>query len=585
MNYTDEYNVESIKKIAKENFNVEHLFPIQLFIIYNLLHKKPSPAHTLATKHNTENTSLPEDIDDALYYKKYQIIILPTGMGKTLCFQIPALLSKKPTLVIYPLLSLIHDQFHRFHNAIPTKVLVGGMPYAQTEEILEQTQKGTIKCILSNPETILAYKKKLQNIQFSSIILDEAHCISKWGLSFRPSYANIGNMLSHMNFEYIAAFTATASHTVIEDITRLAFHNERPYIVNEDANRKNISYSALHCIHKDRALLSLLSTPKHKKNSTEKDNTHTYSDSSHSTSQAQEVPAYLPCQSNFSTIERPAIIFCNNRKECRRLALLLHDTLQDNEIYFYHAGLSKEEKKNIEQWFFTSENGVLVSTCAYGMGVDKSNIRTVIHVDNFTDIESYLQESGRAGRDRNPAKAIQLCTVNDISYTILNTSMTARSNKDIATTLQKKTHSLFEQYLLATACRRTFLIEALQSECSFCEGCDSCKGNNCTVSPELLLLLQCIETYAGMYSAHYFTHNNLNHIFSEPQHTSNTLLSLVMHMFSTWTTPQIQTCISNLQTLNIIKKGKFLWKDRLFLTKKGKQFLRLLKAYNEKKNY
>ncbi|MDR1637168.1 MAG: RecQ family ATP-dependent DNA helicase [Treponema sp.] len=304
-----------------------------------------------------------------------QIVILPTGAGKSLCFQLPAMLMEGPTLVIYPILSLMADQERRLRErGFSPVVLRGGQEREEREAVWEKLRSGRSKFIIANPEVLLTPRvmDRLGSIKIVHTVVDEAHCVSEWGESFRPSYLEISRIIGAAGSPVVTAFTATASAPVLEKIGKYIFGGEARQIVG-NPDRSNITYRAKGCIVRDLAVRDLLlANP------------------------------------------RPAIVFCSSRPGTEKLARYLRNEFADmgipwyREIRFYHAGLNREEKKEIEDWFFHNPDGVLVSTCAYGMGVDKADIRTVIHRDCSPSVEAYLQESGRAGRDGLQSNAILL---------------------------------------------------------------------------------------------------------------------------------------------------------------------------------
>jgi ATP-dependent DNA helicase RecQ len=406
-----EYN--SIDEMARKMFGVPYLFPYQRLVIMNLLEAAEA-----------------DEEDDRLALGR-QIVILPTGAGKSLCFQLPSLLLSGPTVVIYPTLSLMADQKRRLQERGLAPILLrGGQQPEERRALWEKVQTGESRLIISNPETLLSVRERLPELGVAHIVIDEAHCVSEWGESFRPDYLRLSEIIDAVTTPerrpLISAFTATASAPVLEKIDRSIFGEMRAHRVIGNVDRSNIYYAAQGCLLRDMAVRDML-----RSNST------------------------------------PAIVFCSSRAGSEKLARYLRNELRDKGVRFYHAGLSREEKALVEEWYFKNPSGVLVATCAYGMGVDKADIRTVIHRDCPPSVEAYLQESGRAGRDGLPSKALLLWGPNDESAPARTTAGKAR----------------FEELLRyardSGGCRRTALLKLLGYEgtsvpesgcCDVCEG-------------------------------------------------------------------------------------------------------------------
>lgn len=343
-----------------------------------------------------------------------QAVILPTGAGKSLCFQLPAALLPHPTLVIYPLRSLTADQKRRCGQAgLETVVLQGGQTKAQRRQVWNDLASGRVRMILSNPETLAGsgVLEELKRYRLSHAVIDEAHCVELWGTSFRPGYRQLGEVLSQLGVPRITAFTATASDRIVGDWSTSIFGGRDFALIRASADRPNLDFS-------QEAYLSLRSS----------------------------LPRALLRE------QRPAVVFCRSREQVRRWAHHLNRTTA-LDVRFYHAGLTREEKASVEAWFFASPDGVLFATNAYGMGVDKGNIRTVFHLNRPPGPEDYLQEAGRAGRDGGRARAILLVPSN-------------RETRE-------------------EACRRARLLEAFGEEAPACSGCDVCRGQVGMVPPEV----------------------------------------------------------------------------------------------------
>jgi ATP-dependent DNA helicase RecQ len=280
--------------------------------------------------------------------------------------------------------------------------------------------------------------ERLRSLRIFHIVIDEAHCVSEWGESFRPAYLRLREIVEAAGhtaegmagtLPLVTAFTATASAPVLEKIERHVFGVPVHRIVG-NPDRSNISYAALGCILRDLAVRDLLLAG-----------------------------------------ERPAIVFCSSRPGTEDLARRLREETNDAEIRFYHAGLERGEKTMVEQWFLGNPRGILIATCAYGMGVDKADIRTVIHRDCPPSVEAYLQESGRAGRDGAPSRAILLWGPGD--------ERELRRTKTEAA--RRRLSALLGYARDGSRCRRAALLALLdyegETESPEDHCCDVCDGN------------------------------------------------------------------------------------------------------------
>jgi len=395
---------DPVADLAAERFGVKYLFPLQRLVIANVLDAA--------------------ERDE----RQRQIALLPTGFGKSLCFQLPALLLPGPTIAVYPLLALIEDQRRRLEAAgVACAVFRGGMPEGERKEAEEALSSGRAKLVLTNPESLKGRLLDfLAGLGPSHVAVDEAHCVSEWGETFRPAYLELGRAIASLAPRAVTAFTATASPPVLEAVSRILFGGEPATLVDADADRPNIHYSVARSLSRERTVESLI-----------------------------------------ARLERPAIVFASSREGVQILAELLRSRLGTREVRFYHAGLGRDEKENTEKWFYGSEGGILTATCAYGMGVDKRNIRTVIHYEPPPSVEAYLQESGRAGRDGLPARAVL----------ILGPDLRGAPAREEDQARRARREALVRCAEDPSGCRREAYLGLLGAELrSPCEGCDVCDG-------------------------------------------------------------------------------------------------------------
>jgi ATP-dependent DNA helicase RecQ len=441
-------NTDFLGGTAKKLFGFSYLFPYQRLVITNILEAAEAAGIPIRWPGYEGNDAFKESdvVTEETDRKSLgrQIVILPTSTGKSLCFQLPAMLLGGVTLVIYPLLSLMADQERHLREYGFTPVMLrGGQSQEEREKIWGKLKTGQSKIIIANPEILQTpeVKARLERIKIVHIVIDEAHCVSEWGESFRPSYLAVNPIIARFNPPLVTAFTATASAPVLERIQKRVFGNLEARQIAGNPDRPNIYYSAKGCIARNLAVRDLII-----------DN------------------------------QRPAIVFCSSRPGAEKIAHYLRNEFADmgfdwhKEIRFYHAGLSREEKTAVEKWFLHNSEAVLTATCAYGMGVDKADIRTVIHRDIPPSAEAYLQESGRAGRDGKQSKAFLLWGPDDAATLSHAKSEAARA----------KNQALMRYALDADHCRRSALLALLDYDArdgragEYC--CDVCEN---TANPDL----------------------------------------------------------------------------------------------------
>ena len=308
-----------------------------------------------------------EKIIQSVLDGKDTLALLPTGGGKSICFQIPALMQQGLCLVISPLIALMKDQVENLQRRnIPALALYSGMSFFDVKIALQHAVDGHYKFLYLSPERLETnlFKDFLPSLNINFIAVDEAHCISQWGYDFRPPYLRIANLREHLPDTSIIALTASATPLVQEDIVKnLQFKNA--VIFRQSFEKSNLSYSVFKVDSKIQKAIEVL-----------------------------------------NNVSGSSIIYCSNRKETKKVAQLLQ--LQNISADFYHAGLTPDERSNKQTLWIQNKIRVIVCTNAFGMGIDKSDVRTVIHYSLPDSLENYYQEAGRAGRDGKRAYAVLL---------------------------------------------------------------------------------------------------------------------------------------------------------------------------------
>jgi ATP-dependent DNA helicase RecQ len=324
-----------------------------------------SPADILRKYWNYDSFRHPQqEIIQTVLSGKDILALLPTGGGKSICFQVPALCLPGITLVVSPLIALMRDQVENLKKrGIAADALTSAINKDEQQVIIDNATFGGTKLLYVSPERLEnpSFLKQLEQIPVSLIAVDEAHCISQWGYDFRPPYLRIAAIRPMFPKVPVIALTATATPRVVKDIMlRLQFDEER--VISISFKRKNLSYNVMHTGNKPGALLELL----------------------------QQHPG---C----------AVVYTRNRRRTREIA----ETLQHNGISasYYHAGLEPDERNIRQQEWIEDKVRVMVATNAFGMGIDKPDVRLVVHVDIPDNAEAYFQEAGRAGRDGKEAAA------------------------------------------------------------------------------------------------------------------------------------------------------------------------------------
>ncbi|MGR5112970.1 ATP-dependent DNA helicase RecQ [Vibrio jasicida] len=369
---------------------------------------------------------------DAAVEGRDSLVILPTGGGKSLCYQIPALVRSGITLVISPLISLMKDQVDQLKaNGVAAECINSTMAREDLISVYNRMHSGHLKLVYVSPERVLMrdFIERLENLPLSMIAVDEAHCISQWGHDFRPEYAALGQLKQQFSHVPFMALTATADDATRKDILdRLQLNAPEVYLGSFD--RPNIRYNLVE---------------KHKP--------------------VSQIIRYLDTQKG-----NCGIIYCGSRKKVE----MVTEKLCNNHIRAagYHAGMDADERAYVQEAFQRDDIQIVVATVAFGMGINKPNVRFVVHFDIPRNIESYYQETGRAGRDGLPAEAMMLYDPADISW--LRRML---DEKDDGPQKQVETHKLnaMSAFAEAQTCRRQVLLnyfgEYREKPCGNCDIC------------------------------------------------------------------------------------------------------------------
>ncbi len=407
-------------------------------------------------------------VDDTLQGKDV-LGIMPTGAGKSLCFQVPALLLEGITIVVSPLISLMKDQVSALNAlGVHAAFINSSLTEGQCRRAMAYAREGRYKIIYAAPERLEteAFGELARQVKISLVAVDEAHCISQWGQDFRPSYLKIADFIQGLPVRpVIAAYTATATREVREDILCILGLVE-PTVLVTGYDRKNLYFEVKKPKDKSRELLVDL----------------------------QRNP------------DKSGIIYCSTRKAVEEVQCFLQAA--GYPAVKYHAGLSEEERRRSQEDFIYDRAPVMVATNAFGMGIDKSNVRYVIHYNMPKDIESYYQEAGRAGRDGEPAHCVLYYSGQDkrINEFLIEKQMEhAELPKEDRAVVQERSFDRLQKmtfYCFTNDCLRDYILRYFgEYGGNYCGNCSNCQTQfeTADVTEEGKTLTECVRSCGQRY--------------------------------------------------------------------------------------
>lgn len=404
-----------------------------------------------------------EKVIDCILSGRDVLCVMPTGAGKSVCYQVPALMKDGVTLVVSPLISLMNDQVMALVNAgIKGAYINSSLTEGQYRKVIDNINKDKYKIIYVAPERLKSpsFLRVCENMNISMIAVDEAHCVSQWGQDFRPGYLGIANFIDNLPVRPpVSAFTATATRKVRDDIIKL-LDLDSPEIITTGFDRPNLYFGVIKSSSKMSDLIKLI----------------------------------------YDRRGKSGIVYCATRKNVENVCADLNR--QGFKALRYHAGLSPEERARNQDDFTCDKADIMVATNAFGMGIDKSNISYVIHYNMPKDLESYYQEAGRAGRDGSKAECILLYSPKDV---VLNEFLIENSEKNDELTIDEQQEvrekelerlKYMTYYCNSAECLRHYILKYFgENSTQHCDNCSVCINGTETfdISDDAAEAVRCIN--------------------------------------------------------------------------------------------
>ena len=460
------------------------------------------------------------------------LVLMPTGGGKSLCYQLPALLFPGITLVVSPLIALMKDQVDALNaNGITARFINSSLPLSEVDRVQAATARGEVKILYVAPERLAlpGFREFLEHLDLSLIAIDEAHCISEWGHEFRPDYRNLRPLRRDFPQTPVIALTATATERVRADIiSQLDLQRGRVFL--SSFNRDNLSYAILPKGNSWGALLSLLQEQR----------------------------------------QQSTIIYCFSRRETEELAKDLDD--RGLSARPYHAGLNAAARRQTQEDFIRDRVPIIVATIAFGMGIDKPDIRLVVHYSLPKSLESYYQETGRAGRDGLPSRCVLFYNYADKAKQdyFINQMEDAAEQRNARLKLAQMV-----QFAELPTCRRRYILEYFGESWTAdnCGGCDVClaESDDCDATEVAQKILSAVirtgQRFGALHIAQVLTGSQEKRILELGHHRLS-----VYGIVQDFGRAELRELMGHLQAKGLLARneGEF---PTLAVTDKGRRFL------------